>query len=273
MQLGFSPPPPPQLLSPPPPRQFKNNSKNMKAPLLRSLLERALYRFRVSHRSYVAAAAVGSLPPPAPIFHRTTTPIVLRFLSTTPIRQQQQQQQQPQQQQQQTVSIPPPLALLPTPTSHTLTTSPLFLFPLLKKQPLHYVTIHINSFPFLVTSGDLVTLPFRLLDVQVGDILRLTHISLLGSRDFTLKGSPWIEEDLFELRARVVEVTSEPMRFKIKKKQRTRRTKTVKSKHKYTVLRIGELILKGGDGVKVEARNAVEVGAEAEVGMRKAEHV
>lgn len=99
--------------------------------------------------------------------------------------------------------------------------------------------------------------------MQVGDILRLTHASLLGSRDFTLKGSPWIEEDWFELRARVMEVTSEPMRFKVKTKQRNRRKKTVKSKHKYTVLRIGELVLKGG--------NAVGVGAEAEVNMEEAE--
>ena len=108
--------------------------------------------------------------------------------------------------------------------------------------------------------------------MQVGDILRLTHASLLGSRDFTLKGSPWIEENLFELRARVVEVTSEPMRFKVKKKQRNRRTKTVKSKHRYTVLRIGELVLKDGDAAEEGAGgagNAVEAGAEAEVKMGK----
>ena len=34
------------------------------------------------------------------------------------------------------------------------------------------------------------------------------------------------------------------MRVKVKKKQRTRRAKTVKSKHRYTVLRIGELVVK-----------------------------
>lgn len=49
----------------------------------------------------------------------------------------------------------------------------------------------------------------------------------------------------------MVEVTSEPMRVKIKKKQRTRRAKTVKSKHKYTVLRIGELLV--NDAPAVEA--------------------
>jgi len=63
----------------------------------------------------------------------------------------------------------------------------------------------------------------------------------------------------------VVEVTSEPMRIKIKKKQRTRRTKTVKSKHKYTVLRIGELVVK--DAPAPAAGAEVQVGAEVEAGM------
>ena len=218
----------------------------MRPPLLRSLFKKALYSLRAPHKPPIVVA-VGNLPSSAPISIVPGLPLSLRFLSTT-FRQNQQQLEQP-------VSAPSPSALLSTPASPSPPTSPLSLFPLLKQQPSHYVTIHINSFPFLVTPGDLVTLPFRLPDVQVGDILRLTHASLLGSRDFTLKGSPWIEEDLFELRARVVEVTSEPMRFKVKKKQRNRRKKTVKSKHRYTVLRIGELVLKGvEEGAKEAGR-------------------
>lgn len=93
-------------------------------------------------------------------------------------------------------------------------------------------------------------LPFRLKDVNVGDILRLTHASVLGSRDYTLKGCPFIDSNLFECRATVVEETSEPMRIKEKKKQRNRRIKTVKSKHRYTVLRIKELILHDPPGME-----------------------
>lgn len=66
-------------------------------------------------------------------------------------------------------------------------------------------------------------------------------MSVLGSRDYTLKGNPWVDEKLFQVRATVIEETSEPMRIKKKKKQRTRRTRTVKSKHVYTVLRISQL--------------------------------
>ena len=63
------------------------------------------------------------------------------------------------------------------------------------------------------------------------------------------------------------------MRFKVKKKQRNRRKKTVKSKHRYTVLRIGELVLKGVEEGAKEAGNAVEARAEAEVKMRKTEEI
>lgn len=118
----------------------------------------------------------------------------------------------------------------------------------LKAQPFQYITIHIHKFPFLVTVGDLVRLPFRLKEVNVGDKLRITHASVLGSRDYTLKGNPYIDENLFQCRATVVEETSEPLRKKEKTKRRQRRIKTVKSKHPYTVLRISELIIADAPG-------------------------
>lgn len=102
-----------------------------------------------------------------------------------------------------------------------------------------------------MTVGDLVRLPFRLKEVNVGDKLRITHASVIGSRDYTLKGNPYIDESLFECRATVVEETSEPLRKKEKTKRRQRRIKVVKSKHRYTVLRISELVIH--DAPKVAA--------------------
>jgi hypothetical protein len=81
--------------------------------------------------------------------------------------------------------------------------------------------------------------------VLPGDILRLTRASLLGSRDYTLKGTPYVDERLFVCRARVVGVESEPMRIKEKTKRRQRRVKTVKSKHKHTILRVCEVRVRG----------------------------
>ena len=84
-------------------------------------------------------------------------------------------------------------------------------------------------------------LPFRMPGVVPGDVLRLNRASALGSRDYTLKGAPYLDERLFECRARVMGTEAEPMRIKEKTKRRNRKVKTVKSKHKFTILRIAEL--------------------------------
>ncbi|KAK9367616.1 ribosomal protein L21-like protein [Lipomyces kononenkoae] len=103
-----------------------------------------------------------------------------------------------------------------------------------------YATIRIHKNSFLVTVGDVVTLPYRLKDVQIGDTLKLTQIETLGSRQFTWKGDPFVDERCV-VKARVIENTKEPMRVKIRTKQRNRRVKHIKSKHQYTVLTISEI--------------------------------
>ena len=68
----------------------------------------------------------------------------------------------------------------------------------------------------------------------------------------------YIDDRLFVCRAVVMGVESEPMRVKEKTKRRQRRVKHVKSKHKYTVLRVKE----------VRVRDLEEIeggGAEAEL--------
>lgn len=115
------------------------------------------------------------------------------------------------------------------------------LLPLLTAQPAHYITVHIHGRPYLVTAGDQLRLPFKMPGVVPGDVLRLNRASTLGSRDFTLRGAPYVDERLFECRAVVLGTEAEPMRVMIKKKRRCRRKKSVFSKHKYTVLRISEV--------------------------------
>ncbi|KAK3497222.1 ribosomal protein L21-like protein [Neurospora hispaniola] len=115
------------------------------------------------------------------------------------------------------------------------------LLPVLAAQPGHYTTIHIHGKPYLVTEGDTVKLPFKMPGVAPGDVLRLNRASVIGSRDLTLQGAPYVDERLFECRAIVMGTESEPMRVMIKKKRRCRKKKHVFSKHKYTVLRINQL--------------------------------
>ena len=148
----------------------------------------------------------------------------------------------------------PPSQSPPAPLSQSVRS----LLPLLRAQPAHFVTVHIHARPYLVTEGDAIRLPFRMPGVLPGDVLRLTRASVVGSRDLALRGAPYVDDRLFECRATVLGVESEPMRLKVKKKQRNRRTKTVKSKHRYTVLRVSELKIKDIDEVEGRAETASE---------------
>ena len=149
------------------------------------------------------------------------------------------------------LEAPPNVQPEPVPTTH----ESLALLTALKAQPFKYITVKIQGFSFLVTPGDKVVLPFLLKGVGVGDTLRLTHATTLGSRDYTMKGNPYIDERLFECRATFLEETAEPLRKKEKTKRRNRKIKTVKSKHRYSVLMIKELIIND-----VPSAVAVEVG-------------
>jgi len=134
------------------------------------------------------------------------------------------------------------------------------LLPLLRTQPPFYATIHIHEKPYLVTAGDELRLPSLLKGVRVGDVLRLTRASLLGSRDYTLKAGTttkgerrrYLDERLFVCRARVVGVTQEPFRVKVKKKPRIRHERHVVSKHTYTQLRIMEVTVNGSEALEAE---------------------
>ncbi|KAK5956362.1 hypothetical protein OHC33_002939 [Knufia fluminis] len=149
------------------------------------------------------------------------------------------------------------------------------LLPALKAQEPHYITAHIHSFPYLLTEGDTLRLPFHMKGVNPGDVLRFNRATILGSRDYTLKagssspqhssvphvrgeayvnkkrsGEPsYIDERLFECRMRVMGLDSGPMVIKEKKKRRNRRTRKVASKHKYTVLKVMEVRVKSLDEI------------------------
>jgi large subunit ribosomal protein L21 len=140
-------------------------------------------------------------------------------------------------------TAPSPPAIEPSPKP--LADSVKELLPLLRTQPSHYITAHIHARPYLITQGDIVRLPFKMPHVGPGDVLRFNRASAIGSRDYTLKGAPYLDERIFECRATVLGTEGEPVRVKEKTKRRNRKVKTVRSKHKFTVLRISELRIKG----------------------------
>jgi len=128
-----------------------------------------------------------------------------------------------------------------SPIAASITSSVRELLPLLAAQPSHFITAHIHARPYLLTTGDTIRLPFHMPGVVPGDVLRLNRASAIGSRDYTLKGTPYVDERLFECRARVLGTESEPMRIKTKTKRRNRKIKTVKNKLRFTILRVAEL--------------------------------
>jgi hypothetical protein len=95
-------------------------------------------------------------------------------------------------------------------------------------------------------------------NVQTGDVLRFNRASILGSRDFTLKGTPYVDERLFECRVRVMGVDSEPLRVKEKTKRRRRHVQKVTSKHRYTLLRVMEVKVKSVEELQKEGEIVVE---------------
>lgn len=63
----------------------------------------------------------------------------------------------------------------------------------------------------------------------------------------------YLDDRLFVCRAVVMGVEAEPMRIKEKTKRRQRRTKTVKSKHRFTILKIKELDIRSLEDIESDA--------------------
>jgi large subunit ribosomal protein L21 len=134
--------------------------------------------------------------------------------------------------------FPPPRPIshinTPQPSAPSKSLSP--LAPLLNTSNI-YMTVHINSFPYLISPNDTLHLPFHLPDAPLGSIIRMTRVSRIGVRDYTLQGQPFLDENTFTLKMRVIEHTKSPLVVTKKKKQRNRRTRHLFNKQNYTVLK------------------------------------
>lgn len=142
--------------------------------------------------------------------------------------------------------------------------------PHLVGQKPHYIVAELHARPYLLTEGDHLRLPFLMPKVKTGDVLRFNRATALGSRDFTLKGSPHIDERMFECRVRITGVESEPLRVKEKTKRRQRHTKHALSKHRYTIMRVMDVrvktpeeLLQEGAVVVPDAEGATKIEAKS----------
>ncbi|CAM0139124.1 hypothetical protein VKS41_007844 [Umbelopsis sp. WA50703] len=103
-----------------------------------------------------------------------------------------------------------------------------------------YAVAEIAGRPLLITKNDLVTVN-RLRDVSVGDVLKLDKVRELGSKDYVLRGQPYVNEQLFNIQATVVEHTKSKMINIVKKKRRKNYKRTISHKQTHTVLRISNV--------------------------------
>lgn len=110
----------------------------------------------------------------------------------------------------------------------------------LREQLRYYAVAEIAGRPFLITKNDKVIVN-RLKDVKVGDVLKLDKVRELGSKDYTLKGSPYVPENIFNINATVIEHTKSKLIQIVKKKRRKNYKRTIEHKQTHTVLRISNV--------------------------------
>ncbi|QEU62533.1 Mrpl49 [Kluyveromyces lactis] len=103
-----------------------------------------------------------------------------------------------------------------------------------------YAVFRIHNRPYLVTEGDKVILPFKLKQAEVGDVLNLTDVTTIGSRNFKLVDEP-IDPSLYTIKATVLEKTKRPLRVREVTKRRNRKVRHAVNKADLTILRISEL--------------------------------
>lgn len=105
-----------------------------------------------------------------------------------------------------------------------------------------YATFRIHNRPYLVTKGDIVTLPFKLKQGEVGDVLNLTDVICIGSRNYKVVDEP-LSPELYTISATIIEKTKRPYKVREVTKRRNRKVRHAISKGDLTLLRISELKL------------------------------
>ncbi|KAJ7227053.1 ribosomal protein L21-like protein [Mycena pura] len=112
---------------------------------------------------------------------------------------------------------------------------------LIRSQPSRYIVATLGGRKHILTPRDLLTVP-RIRDVKLGDVVALSSIHELGSREYTLRGNPVLPSSTgVRVHATVVEHTKGAMEFIFKKKRRKGYQKLIQHKQPYTRLRIGDI--------------------------------
>ncbi|KAJ2741144.1 hypothetical protein GGI20_005388 [Coemansia sp. BCRC 34301] len=110
----------------------------------------------------------------------------------------------------------------------------------LRDQQKYYATVVIKGRPFTVTRNDIIVMD-RIKELELGDSLTLNQVTELGSRDYTIKGQPFIEPSLFRIEATVIEHPDGKLFTVTKKKRRTAHQKITYHRNRHTMLRVSAI--------------------------------
>lgn len=117
----------------------------------------------------------------------------------------------------------------------------------LKEAPEIYARIHVHNWSMQVTPGDIVKLPVRMRDVEVGNTLNFSEVSEIGSRNFTLsggeKGKGRIDPSVFSIKGVCLEKSRVKRTVADKTRRRRRHVRHVVSNNCLTVIRVSEVKL------------------------------
>ncbi|KAJ2785677.1 hypothetical protein H4R18_000368 [Coemansia javaensis] len=110
----------------------------------------------------------------------------------------------------------------------------------LRDQQKYYATVVIKGRPFTVTQNDIIIMD-RIRELELGDSLALNQVTELGSRDYTIKGQPYIDPSLYRIEATVIEHADGKQFTVTKKKRRTASQKVTYHRNHHTMLRVSLL--------------------------------
>ncbi|KAJ1674061.1 hypothetical protein EV182_004044, partial [Spiromyces aspiralis] len=110
----------------------------------------------------------------------------------------------------------------------------------LRSQNNYYATVVIKGRHFTVTQNDVVVMD-RMNDVELGDVLDLSQVAELGSKDYTIKGQPFVDPAFFKIEATVIEHPVAQQVKIVKKRRHTGYQNTKIHQHRHTLLRISLL--------------------------------
>ncbi|KAJ3244048.1 hypothetical protein HDU78_011528 [Chytriomyces hyalinus] len=115
---------------------------------------------------------------------------------------------------------------------------------LLREQPTNSFSaiVELKQRPYFVGIGDIIV-TMRMNDLKLGDVIVLDRVREIGSKDYVLKGHPYVHPQFFSVKAVVIEhpVSAEVVRHHWKKRGHQ---PVHTNRNHHTSLRIAEISIK-----------------------------